>query len=195
MQASSINLTNFVVNDTNGPVGFPNGSVAISGDGLSAVITGSENGIGQPGEIDMTIDAIASSVVQFNWSYASGDPSSIPDPGNPQGCGAGFLGPCNIAGYLMNGTFFAVADDINQGSGSTTFTVGPGPNPSFGFEIETFDNSGSPTPITFSISNVTVTSADPVPEPGQTAVILMALIGVMVVARLSAGRIGAGVDA
>ena len=142
-----------------------NGSAATPDAGQSIVLTGGNLGGGNAGTTNLTIFAAVSGMVQFNFSYFSSDPSSA---GAPFGCGLGFAGPCDDAGYLLNGSFVQLADDIHQNSGHVQFSVTSGQ--SFGFRAETMDNTGGPGILT--ISAFTAPAPDPAPEPSTTTVLL-----------------------
>jgi hypothetical protein len=149
-----------------GSVACTNGFAEPADGGLSAVLTGGNSGSAIPGTTDLVIQAIGTGLVQFQYSYFSLDTVAL--------CGS----PCDLAGYLINGTFTALADDINQQPGTTSaFAVTAGDV--FGFRVETADNLGEPGILT-----VTDFSA-PVPEPGTTSLILVAAAA-MVAARVRA---------
>lgn len=143
---------------------FTNGSAVTTDGGLSVVLTGGGSGSALPGTTDLVIQAIGTGLVQFRYSYFSLD---IPTAFNP-GCGPLSVDPCDLAGYLLNGNFTPLADDVNQQAGTTTaFAVRTGDT--FGFRVVTLDNIGEPGILTVS------EFAAPVPEPGTASVLLMAL--------------------
>ena len=158
-------LTNWTLTNTNNgnAPSYTNGTASTPDDGQTVVITGGNSGSGEYGATDLFITAAASGIVQFDWSYYSSDPSSSGE--YPYGCGLGFTGSCDDAGYLLNGNYVALANDIDQGSGVVSFSVTAGET--FGFEVETMDNLGGPG--IFTISDFSA----PVPEPR----INVALIG------------------
>ena len=132
-------LGNFTISQTD-PT---DGSTVMSPDGgLSVVITGGNNGSGNPSEIDWFIIAPASGIATFNWAYSSQD-----TPGFDGG------------GFLVNGsnTLLSVADGE---SGSENVGIFAGQT--FGFFAATADNTGEPGVLT--ISNFS--GPLPVPEPG-----------------------------
>jgi hypothetical protein len=177
-------LTNFTLTNSFAT----NGSATTSDSGQSVVLTGGNSGKGSFGTTDLTILAAASGIVQFNFSYFSTDPSSSGT--FPNGCGPGFTGPCDDAGYLLNGSFVSLqcaglpcADDVHQGSGQVQFSVTSGEG--FGFRVETMDNTGGPGVLT--ISGFSAPGTDPVPEPSAT-MFLLGLTGVIVAAQRRMAR-------
>jgi hypothetical protein len=137
------------------------GSVTVQSN--SIVLTGGNNGSGNPGTTDFVGTAVSSGTVNFNWSYSSLD---VP----------GF----DFAGYLLNGNFFPLADTDGQFGVSPcatcSFHINTGQ--SFGFRVGTADNQGEPGILT--VTAAAVTSA--VPEPG-TASTLLLVTGITVVGR------------
>jgi hypothetical protein len=160
------------------------GSKATPDGGQSLVLTGGNLGGGNAGTTDLTIFADASGIVQFNFSYFSSDLSSS---GAPFGCGLGFAGPCDDAGYLLNGSFVQLADDIHQNSGHMQFSVTSGE--SFGFRVETMDNTGGPGILTISAFSAPLVPSDTpaVPEPGTTT-FLVGLTAAIVAAQRRMAR-------
>jgi hypothetical protein len=149
--------------DPKGPCGRSN-----TPDGQQSLqLTGGNGGSGIAGITDLVITATASGIVQFSWSYSSSDPSaSANDPlsSNYQlGCGPQFTGPCDDAGYLLDGNYTQLADDSNQRSGLVTFSITAGET--FGFRVNTFDNTGGP-------GILTISGPSSVPEPSFLAVLL-----------------------
>jgi len=117
------------------------------------IITGGNNGSGQPGTTDLVALATGTGMVQFQYSYASLD-----------------LPTFDFAGYLLNNSFFSLADTDGQ-AGKSMFPVSAGQ--SFGFRVGTADNTGEP-------GILTVTSgASPVPEPGTGSMLFAALIVIL----------------
>jgi hypothetical protein len=147
------------------------GSVTTPDSGMSIVLTGGNDGSGNPGTVDFVINSQGAGLVQFQWSYSSLD-STLPI------CGPSFDAPCDTGGYLLGGVFTELADDTNQISGITSFTVSPGE--SFGFSVETADNLGEPGVLTVSDFSAPVSS---VPEPGPAPIVLVAIVAVIVVHR------------
>lgn len=183
-------LSNFTLTNTDNG-GYPsstNGTAITPDNGQSVVITGGNSGTGLYGATDLFIAAESSGTIQFDWTYSSNDPSSSGE--FPFGCGVGFTGPCDDAGYLLGGsvvngvltgaTFVELADDINQGSGPQLVTLTVTAGELFGFEVETMDNLGGPGVLT-------VTDFDPVPEP-RLAGLLIALLGLAAAAYAKSPR-------
>jgi hypothetical protein len=151
-----------------------NGSAFSPDGGLSVELAGGYSGSGLPGTTELVIQAAGGGLVQFRYSYYSDD---IPGPGNP-GCGA-LTDPCDLAGYLFNGTFTWLADDVKQQSGIASFAVNAGD--SFGFRMQTLDNTGTGwPPYSLTISDFSA----PVPEP-LTAPLTVMAIAFMVIAKLA----------
>lgn len=133
---------------TSGTNGF-----AISPDGgLSVILTGGNSGSGLAGITDLVINAAASGLVHFEYSYSSLD-------------SAGF----DFSGYLLTGNFFPLSDTNGMCNaapcpGAVQFAVSVGQ--SFGFRVETMDNQGEPGILT--ISGFDAPGSDtPLPEPGN----------------------------
>lgn len=162
-------LTNFTLTNTDNEQfpSFTDGTATTPDGGQSVVLTGGNGGSGIGGTTDLFINAAAAGIVQFNWAFSSSDPSSAGT--FPLGCGLGFTGSCDDAGYLLNGTFVQLSDDILQGSGLVSFAVTVGE--SFGFRVETLDNLGGAGVLT--LSNFSAPAdPSPVPEPGYPAILL-----------------------
>lgn len=134
------------------------GSLA-SSDGITATITGGNNGSGLDGTTDLLTVALANVTITFHWVYASNDA-----PGN------------DFAGYLIGGSFTMVADTSGM-QGDTTFTALAGQP--FGFGVNTSDNGGEPGVFTVA----TFGAPTSVPEPGNGV-----LIAVLAVIVFTAGR-------
>src|SRR5271165_2237166 len=124
------------------------GVVMAKSQGL--VLTGGNNGSGNPGTTDYLAVALNSGTVNFGWSYASLDMPTF-----------------DFAGYLLNSTFSPLADTDGM-SGVGAFTVSAGE--SFGFRVGTADNTGEPGILT-----VTSASTSAVPEPATAAMMLVVL--------------------
>lgn len=145
-------LNQFTLVNTNA-----DGSAMSPDAGLSIVITGGNNGSGDPGTTDLTVTALASGLVQFQYSY-----SALDFPG------------LDFAGYLSGGNFVQLADTDGQ-SGSAMFNVIAGST--FGFRVATLDNQGEPA--FFTISNFTAPTGNAaVPEPGTSSMLLLAAVGI-----------------
>jgi hypothetical protein len=173
------NLNNWTLTNTDDGLfpSFTNGSAVTPDGGLSAVLTGGGSGSGLPGTTDLVIQAIGTGLVQFQYSYFSLD---VPSMFNP-GCGPFSTDPCDLAGYLLNGAYTPLADDVNQQPGTTfSFTVNTGDI--FGFRVETVDNIGEPGILTVSDFSA------PVPEPGTSSLLLMALATMLAAGKRSRSR-------
>jgi hypothetical protein len=163
-------VPNFTVNniDAVGGLSGTKGLVTSPDGGLSIMLTGGNSGSGLAGMTDFTLNATASGLVQFTYSY-----SSLDDPG------------FDYAGYLLANNFVQLSDSDGQCNGapcpgSVQFSVIAGQ--SFGFRVGTMDNLGEPGILT--ISNFAAPSADTsVPEPGSGPVIVV-LLAVSAAARL-----------
>lgn len=140
----------------------------------SVELIGGNFGNGLYGTTDLLITAATSGTVQVYWSYSSSDPSSSGT--FPYGCGVGFTGSCDDAGYLLDGNFVELADDIHQQTMSTLLTFSVTAGETFGFRVETLDNLGEPG--IFTIMDPAVASGA-VPEPRSGAVLLLFIAGVV----------------
>ena len=128
------------------------GSVDTSGAPASITITGSDNGFSSGffsnANTDYTIAVGLAGPVSFNWSYSSTD--------SP---------PFDGFGYLLNGNFTLLADNVSQGSGFTQFNVLAGDT--FGFRVFALDNCRDPGIAT--ISNFSAPVPGPLPLLGVGA--------------------------
>lgn len=141
-------LNNFMLVNTNA-----DGTAITPDNGLSVVLTGGNNGSGEPGTTDLVTSAKAAGLVQFNYSYSSLD---IPAQ--------------DFAGYVVGNTFTQIADMSGQ-TGMVSFMVPVGQT--FGFRVGTVDNEFEPGVLTLSNFNGPVTSSG-VPEPGGAQMLLLA---------------------
>lgn len=142
------------------------GSAATPDNGASIVLTGGNSGSGLfGGRTDLVIQAPIAGTVQFHYVYSSKDLSSNTTAG--LGCGS-LTGPCDLAGYLLNGTFHPLADDIKQGSGDISFPVSAGDT--FGFRVETEDNQGEPGILTISAFSAPVSASTAVNVSSEVTV-------------------------
>ena len=130
------------------------GFVTTPDGGQTAVLTGGNNGSLQPGTTDLVTTAVGPSMIQFQWFYSSLDTPTF-----------------DFAGYLLNNTFFPLAD-TNGESGTAMFPVSLGTP--FGFRVGTVDNSGEPGILTVSSS---------VPEPGTAPVLFVLTVATLVTRR------------
>src|SRR5450759_4567389 len=112
------------------------GNVFSPDGGISAILTGGNNGTGLSGTTDLLAIATGSGSIQFQYIYASAD-----------------LPAFDRAGYLI-GQLFTPLADTDQQFGTATFLVMGGDT--FGFRVETDDNTGEPG--VFTISDFTVDS-------------------------------------
>ena len=142
-------LNNFTLVNTNA-----DGSVTTPDNGLTAVLTGGNNGSGEPGTTDLLTTAAGTGTVAFHYSY-----SALDFPG------------FDYAGYLIDSAFVQLADTDGQ-SGNASFMVTAGQI--FGFRVGTLDNTGEPGILT--ISNFSAPSGGgAVPEPVTAPVVFMGL--------------------
>ncbi len=155
-----------------------NGSASTPDNGASVVLTTNPSGSGAFGETDLTITAAMSGVVQFDWSYSSTDPSQYAATIPNVGCGLNNAGPCDQAGYILNGVDYQIADDQNQGMGLVTFAVTAGE--SFGFYVQTDDNNGGQGMLT--LSQFSAPDPSTVPEP-SSRIVLFGLIAAILIGR------------
>jgi hypothetical protein len=146
-----------------------NGYAQIDSNGW-LVLTGSNTGSGlAPGSVtDLTIASKGTGIVMFDWAYSSLD---FPE--------------YDIGGYLLNGSFVALAD-TDGWSGSITFPVVMGN--SFGFRVRTLDNQGEPGVLT--IKNFSAPSSlAAIPEPSTFGLMI---IGAAAVSATRASRVRRG---
>jgi hypothetical protein len=133
------------------------GSVQVSGDGLSVALTGGNNGSGLPGTTDFLTSALADGVVNFAFSYASLDTPTF-----------------DFAGYLLGSTFVQLADTDGE-FGNATFPVTLGE--SFGFRVGTVDNEGEPGILT--VSNFSAPGSAAIPEPGTLPLAILGTAAIL----------------
>ncbi len=131
-----------------------NGDGSILAQSADFVLTGPNNGSFAPGTTDYFAVAASGGVVTFNWSYSTCSPTDPPVCNDPT---------FTFAGYLLNGSYFGLADTNGQ-SGQGMFPVSPGDT--FGFRVGSVDNTGEP-------GILTVTSTTP--EPGTASILLFGL--------------------
>lgn len=120
------------------------GSAVTANAGLSLVFTGENTGSGIGGNTDLLTIAPGNGLITFDWSYSD----------------ANMVG-YETVGYLLQGTFFELANSNGQAGTDVMVSVLAGQ--SFGFEIQALDNTGEPGILT--VSNFTAPSAS-IPEPG-----------------------------
>jgi len=166
-------LSNFILTNTTA-----NGTTTTPDSGHTLVLTGGNTGSDLFGQTDFTIVAPVSGLVQFSFSYFSNDMSSL---GAPFGCGPGFAGACDDAGYLLNGNFVKLADDISQVSAASPVTVSFSvtAGQTFGFRVETVDNTGEAGIL--SITGFSAPVGASVPEPRSTAILLLLIAAAAIV--------------
>ena len=138
------------------------GSVTTPDGGLSIVITGGNYGTGLSGWTDLTIAALGSGILTFDYWY-----SSLDLPGY------------DWAGYLLGGFFVPLADSDGQ-SGTVAVPVSSGQL--FGWRVATLDNTFEPGLLTLSAFSAPAGGA-PVPEPGSWMLMLAGMAGAVVVRR------------
>lgn len=142
--AGLINLADFTLTNST----FADGSAVSPDGGLSLVITGPNDGSGEPGTTDLTAIVEQSGVFQFDYLYSSLDQQGY-----------------DWAGYLLNGAFYWLAD-LNGESGTVTLPVLAGNT--VGFEVDSVDNEGEPGILTVSnfSSPPLAPASNGAPEPG-----------------------------
>jgi len=138
------------------------GSVSTPDLGVTAILTGGNNGSGLAGTTDLVTTAGQDGVIEFQYMY-----SSLDAPG------------FDWAGYLVAGLFTQLADTDGE-SGSASFAVSAGDV--FGFRVVTSDNTQEPGVFTISDFTTLGPSDDAVPEPG-TLLLVSAAIAALTVAR------------
>lgn len=127
------------------------GFVNTGGAPASISLTGGDNGSGGFGTTDYTTTAAAAGTVTFDWNYSTADFSPFYDP----------------FGYLLNGSFTQVTNDVGGfvQNGTSTFNVLAGD--SFGFLVYTLDN-------VFGRASVTISNfSAPIPEPSTVLSLLV----------------------
>lgn len=138
------------------------GSAATPDGGLSVVITGGNTGTGLSGWTDLTIAALGSGILTFDYSYSSLD-----------------FPPYDWAGYLLGSSFVQLADSDGQ-SGTIAVPVSSGQI--FGWRVATFDNIFEPGVLTLSGFSAPAGGA-PIPEPGSWMLVLAGVAGAAAVRR------------
>jgi len=127
------------------------GFVNTGGAPASISLTGGDNGSGGFGTTDYTTTAAAAGTVTFDWNYSTADFSPFSDP----------------FGYLLNGSFTQVTNNVGGvvQNGTSTFNVLAGD--SFGFLVYTLDN-------VFGRASVTISNfSAPIPEPSTVLSLLV----------------------
>lgn len=136
-----------------------NGDGSVLAQSTDFVLTGPNNGSFMPGTTDYLGTALGAGTVSFNWLYSTCSPTLPPVCNDPT---------FTFAGYLINGSYFPLADTDGQ-SGQGMFSVNPGDV--FGFRVGSVDNTGEP-------GILTVTSSAPEPS---TACLILASFGILAV--------------
>jgi hypothetical protein len=153
--AETINLASFTLTQST----FANGSATSPDSGLTLVITGPNDGSGEPGSTDYVGTVTAGGIFQFDWAFSTLDRPNY-----------------ESAGYLIDGDFTQLAA-ANGESGSVSVPVVAGS--SIGFELETVDNTGGPGILTVSDfvapDPLGVEGALPAREDGSFWLVLSAL--------------------
>lgn len=126
------------------------------------MITGGNTGTGLSGWTDLTIAALGSGILTFDYSY-----SSLDSP------------PYDWAGYLLGSSFVQLADSDGQ-SGTIAVPVSSGQI--FGWRVATFDNTFEPGVLTLSGFSAPAGGA-PIPEPGSWMLVLAGVAGAAAVRR------------
>lgn len=150
------------------------------------VITGPNDGSGNPGTADFFTTASSSGSVTFDFSYASADPWPTFD------C-AGYLlagtstSACNV--YPPDNVFTMLADTDGQAGAGITFSIAAGQV--FGFSVQTADNTGEPGILTISNIQFSAQTSDPpgIPEPATFVIALPALIAIVLWKRKSGAAV------
>jgi hypothetical protein len=136
-------------------------------------ITGADDDSG-PSEQSMTITALEDGVVAFSWAYETQDSAPVWD----------------AFGFLLNGTFIPVSDDLGDVTQAGSFSYSVRMNDVFGFSVVSFDSFGGAA--TAMVSGFTFTPADdppaPVPTPSTLPLVLLALLGSGAALRLRRGQ-------
>jgi hypothetical protein len=145
-------ISNFVTSNGNA-----DGSFSSPDAGLTAVLTGGNNGSGLEGATTAVITAGADGLVQFSYLFETLDVAE---------CGATFDMPCDTAGYLLKGQLTS----LTQMQGTVSFAVLAGDE--FGFRVDTVDNQGEPGILTVS----EFSAPTGVPEPGFSVVTGLVLV-------------------
>ncbi len=146
-----------------------NGTAMTPDAGASLVLTGSNDGSGEPGTTDFTILAPISGNVSFDYAFATLDT-------------AGY----EFAGYLVNGTFTQLADTDGE-SGAAQFSVASGDT--FGFRVGTVDNTGGPGILTISDFEAPFDSSA-TPEPSSASFLVEGLCALALVGAAQFARKG-----
>lgn len=123
-------------------------------DGVTASITGGNNGSGLDGTTDLQTLALVDGTIQFHYLFLSAD-----EPG------------FDWAGYVVSDIFTQLADTSGD-EGDASFPVLAGQL--FGFRVETADNGGEPGVFTVSSFDVPVASPEPLTMPlSMIAIVFM----------------------
>ena len=136
------------------------GSVNTGGAPASISLTGGNNFSNSSGTTNYTTTAAAAGTVTFNWNYSTADFIAFYDP----------------FGYLLNGSFTQVTNDVGGvvQNGTSTFNVLAGD--SFGFRVYTRDNTSGRASVTISNFSAPGPMAPPptsVPEPSTVLSLLV----------------------
>ena len=161
---ASGNSGNWVLTNTGGGINGTDGSFDTPDSGATLVFTGGNDGSGNAGTTTFLITAPASGLVQFDWSYTSTD-STVPACVPPD-----FSQICDTGGYLLDNSFFFLADDTTAPASGTGVSFSVTAGQVFGFEIITADNSNGPGILT--LTNFNAPQPAGIPEPGTAALLL-----------------------
>ena len=127
-------------------------STAVS-SGSMLMLLGPNDGSGNAGATDLTTTAAGSERITFDFLYGSSD---IPQADN--------------AGYLVNGSYFQLADTNGEFGTGVQFSVNAGQT--FGFRVGSVDDLGEAGVLNVSSFSVTpVTSG--APEPATWSMLLL----------------------
>lgn len=139
-----------------------NGSIDVTGAPLSIVLTSANDGdeFFSPNQnVDLTIAAVGSGTVSFNWNFTTSDTDAVFDP----------------FGYLLNSVFTQLTVDFGfkTQAGAVSFSVQAGDV--FGFRQASIDSLFVPGITT--ISSFSAPGVSAVPEPASIALLGLGLAG------------------